>query len=74
MDFFELHSELAIDVPAEGRTNEPGAEVVHAILGIAQHDGEVFRDVVEQDMQRMHLVNDRLFVQDAIVEDVAFAF
>lgn len=74
MDFFELHSKLAIDVPAKGRTNDAGAEVVHAILGIAQHDGEVFRDVVEQDMQRMHLVNDGLFVQDAVVEDVAFAF
>ena len=74
MDFFELHTELTIDIPAEGRTNEPGAEVVHAILGIAQHDGEVFRHVVEQDMQRMHLVNDGLLVQDAVVEDVAFAF
>ena len=50
MDIFKLHAELAIDVPAEGRTNEASAEVVHAILGIAQHDGEVFRDVVEQDM------------------------
>ena len=74
MDVFELHAELAVDVPAEGRTNDPGAEVVHAILGIAQHDGEVFGDVVEQDMQRMHLVNDGLFLQDAVVEDVAFAF
>ena len=73
MDFFELQTELAIDVPAEGRTNEPRAKVVHAILGIAQHDGEVFRDVFEQDMQRMHRVNDRFFLQDAIVEDVALA-
>ena len=74
MDVLQLHTELAVDIPAEGRANEAGAEVVHAILGIAQHDGEVFRDVVEQDVQRMHLVDDGLFVQDAVVKDVAFAF
>lgn len=72
MDLLELHTELGVDVPAERGTEETGAEVVHAILGVAQHDGEVFRDVLEQDMQRMHVLDDGLLVQDGIVEDIAF--
>ena len=71
MDLLELHAELGVDVPAERRAEETGAEVVHAILGIPQHDSEVFRYVLEQDMQGMHILNDGLVVQDAIVEDVA---
>lgn len=50
MDLFELHTELRIHVPAKGRTEEASAKVVHAILGIAKHDSEVFRDVLQQDM------------------------
>ena len=74
MDFFELHAELRVDVPAERGAEETGAEVVHAVFGIAQHDGKVFRYVFEQDMQRMHLLDDGLRVQNAVVEDVSFGF
>lgn len=70
MDLFELQTKLGFHAPAERGTDEPGAEVIHAILGVAQHDSEVFRYVLEQDMQRMHLLDDRLVVQDAIVQDV----
>ena len=70
MNLLKLHTELAINIPAERRAEETGAEVVHAILGIAQHDSEVFRYVLEQDMQRMHILNDSLVIQDAIVEEV----
>ena len=74
VDFFELHAEFGVDVPAERGTEESGAEVVHAVFGIPQHDGEVFRYVFEQDMQWVHLLDDRVFVEDAIVEDVTFGF
>ena len=50
MDILELHSEFGIDIPAEGRAEKTGAEVVHAILGIAQHDSKIFRYVLEEDM------------------------
>ncbi len=46
MDLLELHTELGIDVPTERRADETGMEVVHSVLGIAQHDGEVFRYVL----------------------------
>ena len=72
MDFLELHTELGIDVPAERRAEEAGTEVVHAVVRIAQHDSEVFWYVLEQDMQRVHILNDTLGLQDAIVEDVTF--
>lgn len=69
---FELLTELGIDIPAERRAEETGTEVVHAILGIAQHDSEVLRHVLEQDMQRMHVFYDGLLAQDAIMEDIPF--
>ena len=50
MDILELHSEFGIDIPAERRAEKTGAEVVHAIFGIAQHDSKVFRYVLEEDM------------------------
>ena len=74
MDLLELQAELGVDVPAEGRAEESGAKVVHAVLGIAQHDGKILGYVFEQDMQRMHVLDHRLCVQDAIVEDVTFRF
>lgn len=72
MDLLQLHPELGIDIPAERRAEDTSAEVIHAILGIAHHGSEVFRYVLEQDMQRMHIFNDSFVVQDAIVEDVTF--
>lgn len=74
MDFFELQAEFGVDVPAERGAEEAGAEVVHAVLGVPQHDGEVLRYVFEQDVQRVHLLDDGVFVQDAVVEDVTFGF
>lgn len=72
MDLVERHAELGIDVPAERGAEQTGAKVVQAIIGIAQHHGKVFWDVLEKDMQRMHFLEDGLCTQDAIVEDVAF--
>lgn len=72
MDLFELHAELCVDVPAEGGAEETGAEVVHAIFGVAEHDCEIFWDVIEQYVQRMHAFDDSLVLQEAVVEDVAF--
>ena len=50
MDLLELHSEFGINVPAKRRAEKTGTEVVHAVFGIAQHDSEVFRHVLEEDM------------------------
>lgn len=74
VDILELHSEFGIDIPAERRAEKTGAEVVHAIFGIAQHNSKVFRYVFEEDTQRMHILDYGLVVQDAIVEDVALGF
>ncbi len=74
MDLLELHAELGVDVPTERRAEETGAEVVHSVFGVAQHDGEVFRYVLEQDVQGVHILDDGFAVQDAVVEDVAFRF
>ena len=72
MDLVERHAELGIDIPAERRAEQTRTKIVQAIVGIAQHHGKVFRYVLEKDMQRMHFFNDGLFLQDVIVEDVAF--
>ena len=72
MDLVKRHAQLGIDVPAERRAEQTGAKVVQAIVGIAQHHGKVFWYVLEEDMQWMHVLNDGLCIQDAIVEDVAF--
>lgn len=72
VDLLELHTELGVNIPAKRRAEETGTEVVHAIVGIAQHDSKVFRYILEQDVQRMHILNDGLVAQDAVVEDVAF--
>lgn len=50
MDLLELHSEFGIDIPAKRRAEKTGAEVVHAVFGIAQHDGKVFGYILEEDM------------------------
>ena len=72
MDLVERHAELGIDIPTERRAEQTGTKVVQAIVGIAHHHGKVFWYVLKKDMQRMHFFNDGLFIQDAIVEDVAF--
>lgn len=72
VDLLELFTELGIDIPAERRAEETSSEVIHAILGTARHDSEVFWYILEQDMQGMHISYDGLVVQDGIVEDVAF--
>ena len=72
MDLVERHAELGIDIPAERRAEQTGTKVIQAIVGITQHHGKVFWYVLEKDMQRMHFFDNGLFIQDAIVEDVAF--
>lgn len=72
VDLFKLHAELGVDVPAKGGAEETSAEVVHAIFGVAEHDCEVFRYVVEQHVEWVQFVDDGLVLQEAVVEDVAF--
>ena len=72
MDLLELQTELGTDAPTERRAENTGTEIVHAVLGITQHDSEVFRDILEQDIQWVHVLDDGLAVQDAVMEDIAF--
>ena len=51
MDFVELEADLGADVPAQGGADDTRAEGVEACLWVAQHEGEVFGDVVEEDVQ-----------------------
>lgn len=58
MDFFELHAEFCVNVPAKGGAEQTGAEIVHSVFGVAEHDCEVFRDVLEEDVQGVHVFDD----------------
>ena len=46
VNFFQLHAELHLHVPAKRGAEEAGTEIVIAILRIAEHAGEIFRDVL----------------------------
>lgn len=74
MDFFQLQTEFAVDVPAEGGADEAGAEVVVAVFGVAKHDCEIFGDVLQKHMERMQFIDDGLVPENAVLEDVAFRF
>lgn len=71
MDLFQLHSEFRVHVPPERRTNDPGSKVVTAIVRVPDHDSEVLGNVFQQDVQRVHAVDDGLTLQNPVVEDVA---
>ena len=64
----ELESDLGSHVPAESRADDPGPEVVVACLWVAKHDGKVFRDVVQDDQQRVFGVDVLLRVEDSVSE------
>lgn len=51
VDFGEGFPEFGTHVPAQGAANLAGAEDVEAVGGVAHHDGEVFGDVVEEDVE-----------------------
>lgn len=46
VDFVELFANFLVYVPAYGGADHASAEMVVACFGVAQHDGEVFGDVV----------------------------
>lgn len=48
VDFFQLHAELHCHVPAKRRAEQAGTEIVVTILRIAEHAGEIFRDVLQE--------------------------
>lgn len=60
MDFMKLETNLGADVPSQRRADNPGAEEIEPCLVIPQHDAEVFRHIVHEDLQRM-LGSDVLF-------------
>jgi len=72
VDFFELHAEFCVYVPAERGAEKSGAEVVHAILGIPEHDCEIFGYVLQQDVQGMHISDDGFVLENSVFEDIAF--
>lgn len=48
MDLLELHPDLHVYIPAKRRAEDSGAEIVVAILGVAEHASEILRDVLEE--------------------------
>ena len=74
MDVFELHTEFCVYVPAEGGAEEASAEVVHAVVGVAKHNCEIFGDVVQEDVQWMHVFDDGFVLENTILEYMAFRF
>ena len=65
----QLHADLCADVPAESRTDHPSAEMVVASFRVAQHDGEVFRDMIEHDKQRVLLADIGFKTKYGIIEN-----
>ena len=57
MDLAKSHADLGACIPAQGGADQPGAEVVIASFWVPEHDGEVFGDVVEEDMKGMLLAD-----------------
>jgi len=72
VDLFELHAQFCIYVPAERGAEETGAEVVHAVIGVSEHDCKIFWYVLQQDVQGMHIFDDGLGLEDAVLENVPF--
>ena len=70
VDFGELQADFRVDVPAQAAAEEAGAEVVVAVAGVAEHHCEVFRDVVEENVQRVHRFDLGRGFEKIIVEDV----
>ena len=71
MDLFELEAQFCGNVPAEGGAEEAGAEVVAAIGRVAEHNCEIFRDVMEEDVERVHAADDGFGLENAVVKDMA---
>ena len=46
VDLFQLHAKFHFYVPAQRRAEEAGTKIVVTILRIAEHAGEIFRDVL----------------------------
>lgn len=72
MDFFELETQFRGNVPAESGAEDAGPKIVETVVWVAKHDCEIFGDVVEQNMERMHAFDDGVSFENAIVEDVTF--
>lgn len=70
MDLFELEAQFRGKVPTEGGAEDTSAKVVEAIGRIAEHDCEIFRNVMKEDVERVHAVDDAFGLENAIVEDV----
>ena len=71
MDVFELQANLRLHVPAQRAAQHARAEIIHPILRVAEHDGKVLGDVVQQHMQRMQIFGHRRRLKQTVVEDVA---
>ena len=70
VDLLQLQPQFRVHVPSNRATYHPGAEIVRTVVRVAQHDGEIFRDVVKQDVQWMHRADDGFRIEDAVVEYV----
>ena len=73
VDLVEFQSDLGSHVPPEGATDQAGAEMIDAIFGIAEHDGEVFGDIVQESLEWCRLFEVGLGLENVIVEDGAVA-
>ena len=70
VDFCERETEFGGDRPAEAGAEDGGAKVVEACFGVADHDGKVFGDVVQEDLERVGGVCGGGSVEYAVAESV----
>ena len=50
MNLLELHAQLGIHIPPQRAANDARPEIIHAVVRIPQHDGEILRHVLQQDV------------------------
>ena len=64
----QLQANFHPKVPAKGRADDAGTEVVVSCLGIAEHHGEVFGYIVQYNDQRVCCCKVLYVTQDLILQ------
>lgn len=48
MDLLQLHAKFGIDIPAERGAQDTRAEIITSIIGVADHDSKILRNVMKK--------------------------
>ena len=70
MDITQLLPDLGAEVPTQTAADDAGSQIIHAILRVANHDRKVLGHVVQKYVKRMHRLDDRFILENAVMEDV----